>query len=192
MGPNDSPRSGMWPRYAASIKTLFRILFGFVWLFAGYFKFVPGFVGQFSVPTGDGQPALLQGWFNYWAGVVNPNPAPWVYLTGSLEILIGLALIFGFMRKLTYCGAALLAMFIWAVPEGFGGPYGGGTNTDIGTGFVYSMLCVSLLIINGAYGPSRYSLDYYIERYWPKWSIIAEVNFQQNPVPSRPPTGSTT
>ncbi|MCI4367179.1 MAG: DoxX family membrane protein, partial [Thermoplasmata archaeon] len=101
---------------------------------------MPGFVGQFSVPTGDGQPALLQGWFNYWAGVVNPNPAPWVYLTGSLEILIGLALIFGFMRKLTYCGAALLAMFIWAVPEGFGGPYGGGTNTDIGTGFVYSML----------------------------------------------------
>lgn len=169
-------KPGLWARYAVTIKTLFRILFGFVWLAAGYFKFVPGFVSNFSVPNGDGQPFWLQGWFNWWAGIVNPNPAPWVYLTGSFEILIGLALIFGFMRKLAYAGAGLLALFIWAVPEGFGGPYGGGTNTDIGTGFVYSMLALSLLIINGAYGPSRWSLDYHIERFWPKWALIAEVN----------------
>jgi uncharacterized membrane protein YphA (DoxX/SURF4 family) len=171
-----TPR-GLWARSAGTIKTLFRVLFGAVWLFAGYFKFVPGFAANFSVPDGSTQPVWLHGWFGWWAGIVNPNPAPWVYLVGSLEVLVGLALIFGFMRKIAYSGAGLLALFIWAVPEGFGGPYGGGTNTDIGTGFVYAMLSVSLLIINGAYGPSRFSLDYYIERYWPKWARIAEVQF---------------
>ena len=180
---------GAWRRLAGTTKTLFRILFGVVWIFAGYFKFAPGFVDQFSVPNGDGQPFWLQGWFNWWAGTVNPDPAPWVYLTGSIEILIGLALVFGFMRKLAYSGAAVLSLFIWAVPEGFGGPYGGGTNTDIGTGFVYSMLCLSLLIINGAYGPSRLSLDYYIEQYWPKWAIIAEVKMEPAEGARVPPAG---
>ena len=179
MEPKSLEPKGLWARYAGAIKTMFRMLFGVVWLIAGYFKFAPGFVGQFTVPGGDGQPFWLQGWFNWWANTVNPDPAPWVYLTGSLEILIGLALIFGFMRKLAYVGAAILAMFIWAVPEGFGGPYGGGDTTDIGTGFVYSMLALSLLIINGAYGPSRWSLDYYIEKYWPKWALIAEVKFDE-------------
>lgn len=168
---------GLWARYAGTIKTLFRVLFGAVWLLAGYFKFVPGFATNFSVSTSASQPVWLQGWFSWWAAIVNPNPVPWVYLVGSLEVLVGLALIFGFMRKIAYVGAAFLALFIWAVPEGFGGPYGGGTNTDIGTGFVYSMLAVSLLIINGAYGTSRFSLDYYIERYWPKWARLAEVKF---------------
>jgi uncharacterized membrane protein YphA (DoxX/SURF4 family) len=170
--------NGLWARYAGTIKTLFRVLFGFVWLIAGYLKFAPGFVDQFSV-SGDGQPGWLQGWFSFWATIVNGNVSFWVYLTGALEVAIGLALIFGFMRKIAYIGAALLSLFIWAVPEGFGGPYGDGATgtTDIGTGFVYAMLAVSLLIINGAYGRSRLSLDYYIEEYFPKWAWIAEVRF---------------
>ena len=183
-------QEGWWAGNATTIKTLFRVLFGVVWLFAGYFKFVPGFVAGFSVPDGTDQPVWLQGWFNWWASIVNPNPAPWVYLVGTIEVLIGLALLFGFLRKIAYVGAALLSLFIWAVPEGFGGPYGGGTNTDIGTGFVYSMLAVSLLIINGAYGPSRWSLDYYIEKVWPSWGILAEVNprtVSRSPTPSASP-----
>ncbi|MCI4350448.1 MAG: DoxX family protein [Thermoplasmata archaeon] len=186
---SETPKS-LWARYASSIKTLFRVLFGAVWLLAGYFKFVPGFAANFTVANGSTQPVWLQGWFGWWAGIVNPNPVPWVYLVGTLEVLIGLALIFGFMRKLAYVGAGLLALFIWAVPEGFGGPYGGGTNTDIGTGFVYSMLAVSLLIINGVYGPSRWSLDYYIERYWPKWAKLAEVNAKAV-TPNVPPAATS-
>ncbi|MCI4318622.1 MAG: DoxX family protein [Thermoplasmata archaeon] len=186
MEPEGGAGGGLWARNASTIKTLFRILFGVVWLFAGYFKFVPGFAANFSVPDGSNQPFWLAGWFHWWAGVVNPNPAPWVYLTGSLELLIGLALIFGFLRKIAYVGAALLALFIWAVPEGFGGPYGGGTNTDIGTGFVYSMLALSLLIINGAYGPSRWSLDYYIELRWPTWAKLAEVRVDRRGSASKP------
>jgi nitrite reductase (NO-forming) len=66
-------------------------------------------------------------------------------------------------------------LIIWSVPEGFGGPYGPGS-TDIGTGMVYAIVSFLLLVINAAFGPSRYSLDFIIERKWPRWKKIAEIN----------------
>ncbi|MCI4364487.1 MAG: DoxX family protein [Thermoplasmata archaeon] len=140
----------------------------------GSLKFAPGFVDAFSGKvSGAGQPAWLQGWFAFWSTQVNGNPAFWVYLTGSLELALGLALVFGFMRKAAYAGGALLSLFIWAVPEGFGGPYGPGS-TDIGTGAMYALLFLALILINATYGPSRWSLDYLIERRFPAWARIAE------------------
>ncbi|MCI4372193.1 MAG: DoxX family membrane protein [Thermoplasmata archaeon] len=165
---------GWWPRNAQVLKTLFRMLFGFIWVIDGSLKFAPGFVGAFAGSvSGDGQPAWLQGWFTFWANAVNGNTAFWVYLTGSLELALGLALLFGFMRKIAYVGGALLSLFIWAVPEGFGGPYGPGS-TDIGTGAMYSLLFLSLILINATYGPSKWSLDYQIEKRFPRWAAIAE------------------
>lgn len=164
-----------WPRNAQVLKTLFRVLFGAIWLIDGSLKFAAGFVDAFAGSiSGAGQPAWLQGWFTYWANAVNGDPAFWVYLVGSLELLLGLALIFGFVRKITYVCGALLSLFIWAVPEGFGGPYGPGS-TDIGTGAMYALLFVALMLINATYGPSRWSLDAVIERRWPGWARIAEL-----------------
>lgn len=102
------------------------------------------------------------------------NTAFWVYMTGSFEILVGLALIFGFMRKIAYTGGVLLSLLIWAVPEGFGGPHGP-SSADIGTGAVYAMVFLFLKIINAGYGPSKYSLDAVIERRCPGWSTVAEI-----------------
>jgi uncharacterized membrane protein YphA (DoxX/SURF4 family) len=165
---------GWWPRNAHVLKTLFRILFGAIWVIDGSLKFASGFVDAFAGSiSGDGQPAWLQGWFTFWSNAVNGDPAFWVYLVGSLEIALGLALIFGFMRKIAYVGGAILSLFIWAVPEGFGGPYGPGS-TDIGTGAMYALLFLSLILINATYGPSKWSLDHLIERRFPKWSYIAE------------------
>jgi uncharacterized membrane protein YphA (DoxX/SURF4 family) len=172
-----------WGRNAHLLKTAFRVAFGILWLIDGLFKFAPGFADQFSV-SGDGQPAWLQGWFNFWATQVANNPAFWVYLVGTFEISLGLALIFGFMRKIAYICGAVLSLFIWAVPEAFGGPYGpnqgmNGT-TDPGTGVVYAMVFLMLIVINSAYGPSRLSLDYAIEQRWRGWKLIAE--FAGDPV----------
>jgi uncharacterized membrane protein YphA (DoxX/SURF4 family) len=165
---------GWWPRNAHVTKTLFRILFGVVWLIDGALKFVPGFAAAFSGQiTGSGQPAWLQGWFSFWATQVNGNTAFWAYFVGSLEVALGLALIFGFMRKFAYIGGAILSLFIWAVPEGFGGPYGPGA-TDIGTGAMYAMLFLALILINATYGPSKWSLDHLIETRFPRWARIAE------------------
>ena len=176
---------GWWPRNAHVTKTVFRILFGVIWLIDGALKFVPGFAAAFSgAITGNGQPAWLQGWFSFWATQVNGNTVFWAYFVGSLEVALGLALIFGFMRKFAYVGGAILSLFIWAVPEGFGGPYGPGA-TDIGTGAMYAMLFLALILINATYGPSKWSLDHLIETRFPSWARIAEF--------TRPaPTGSAT
>jgi uncharacterized membrane protein YphA (DoxX/SURF4 family) len=100
-----------------------------------------------------------------------------VYTVGTFEILLGLGLIFGFMRKIAYSGGVILALLIWAVPEGFGGSYASGSGTtDIGTGIIYAIAFLGLIVISATYGPSRFSLDYYIERRFPGWARLAEFN----------------
>jgi len=178
---------GWWPRNAHVLKTLFRMLFGAIWVIDGSLKFQAGFVNAFSGEvSGSGQPAWLQGWFSFWATQVNGNTAFWVYLVGSLELALGLALLSGFMRKITYVGGALLSLFIWAVPEGFGGPYGP-SSTDIGTGAMYALLFVSLMLINATFGPSKWSLDYWIEKRFPRWAAIAEFQPTPRKVKETPP-----
>ncbi len=176
-------------RNTTVLKSLFRIILGAVWLIDGALKFAPGFVDQFNgMISGQGQPAWLQGWFTFWANATSGDPAFWVYMIGSLELLLGLALVFGFARKTAYLCGMLLSLFIWAVPEGFGGPYGP-ASTDIGTGAVYALLFAALIVINSAHGPSRWSVDYLVERRFPGWARIAE--FRRNGAPSSPaPSGS--
>ncbi len=60
------------------------------------------------------------------------------------------------------------------MPEGFGGPYGP-SSTDIGTGIIYAFVFLLLMVINATFGPSRWSLDYAIERRWAAWTRIAEI-----------------
>ncbi|MCI4340312.1 MAG: DoxX family protein [Thermoplasmata archaeon] len=163
-----------WARNAHQLKTVFRVLFGGLWLVDGAFKFAPGLVDDFpGMIVTDGQPAWLQPWFQFWATQAAQNPAFWVYTTGVLELAVGLALVFGLLRKIAYIGGAILSLFIWAVPEGFGGPYGAGS-TDPGGGIVYAMVFLMLIVINAAYGPSKWSLDFLIERRWPFWAKLAE------------------
>jgi uncharacterized membrane protein YphA (DoxX/SURF4 family) len=170
---------GWVARNAGSLKTLFRVVLGVVWLIDGALKFAPGFVGQFSgMITSDGQPGWLAGWFSFWANATSGNAAFWVYSTGVLEVGLGIGLVLGLLRKVAYIGGAILSLFIWAVPEGFGGPYGPGS-TDIGTGAVYALLFVALMVINASYGPSRWSVDYWIEKRFPAWARFAE--FRRGP-----------
>ncbi len=162
-------------RHREGLKAGLRILFGLIWIIDGAFKFQPGFIASGAwQPSPDGQPPWLQGWFTFWANTTSSNPTLWVDTTGILEILLGLALVFGFMRKIAYSGGILLSMLIWSVPEGFGGPYGP-SSTDIGTGAVYAMVFLFLMIVNAGYGPSQYSLDWLIESRWPRWKAVAEI-----------------
>ena len=156
------------------LKSFIRIILGIVWLIDGYLKFQPGLVDSFpDLIKSASQPAWLQPWFNFWYNVTIRNAAPFVYGIGILEVSLGMALVLGVLRKLAYIGGVLLSLLIWAVPEGFGGPYGLGS-TDIGTGIVYSFVFLSLIMINAMSGPSKYSLDYFIERRLPSWKRAAE------------------
>lgn len=159
------------------LKTGMRIIFGIVWAIDGLFKLKPGFVESFSSlvsNTGSGQPSWLSGWFSFWASTTSSNPALFVYTTAALELALAFCLITGFLRKIAYTGGLFLSLLIWAVPEGLGGPYGP-SSTDIGTGIIYAIVFVFLLLVNAAFGPSKYSLDYLIEKKWPGWKRIAEI-----------------
>ena len=163
-------------KHRSEIKSFMRVVFGGVWLIDGALKFQPGmteiFVSMIQ-QAGQGQPAWLMPWFNFWMSVVGQNPVFWVYLIGIGELLLGLALVFGFVRKITYISGAALSLVIWGVPEGFGGPYGP-SSTDIGTGIIYCFMFIALMLINAGYGTSKYSLDGIIEKKVKWWKRISE------------------
>jgi uncharacterized membrane protein YphA (DoxX/SURF4 family) len=155
------------------LRTTLRVILGVVLLIDGSLKFQPGFVAGFSVPS-QTSPAWLDPWFSFWSSQVSANTALWVYMTGAFELGLGLALFFGFLRKVAYSLGIVLMLLIWAVPESFGAPYGP-TSTDIGTGVVYAMLLLALLLFDAMLGPGRYSLDGAIVRRWPGWARVSEV-----------------
>jgi len=101
------------------------------------------------------QPSWLAGWFSFWTAITSSNSAFYVYSTGLLEVALALCLIFGFMHRLS-------------------GPYGP-SSSDIGTGIVYALVSLMLLLINATFGPSRHSLDFLIEKKWSRWKKIAEI-----------------
>lgn len=177
-------------RHVAELKSSMRIVFGIVWAVDGLLKFEPGVsdsLASMIADAGQGQPTWLQPWFTFWSQTVSANPAFFTTAIGLLELALAITLIFGLLRKIAYTGGFFLSLVIWSVPEGFGGPYGPGS-TDIGTGVIYAFVFLFLMILNATFGPSRWSLDYLIERRWPGWRRIAE--FRGEPVPSRVPTQS--
>jgi nitrite reductase (NO-forming) len=164
-------------RNLSSLKTVVRIIFGVFWAIDGALKFYPGFVNTFPNLIKDaalGQPSWLAGWFSFWASTTSMNPAFYVYSSRLLEVALAFCLIFGLMRKLSYTVSLFLSLVIWSVPEGFGGPYGP-SSSDIGTGIVYALVSLMLLLINATFGPSRHSLDFFIEKKWPWWKKVAEI-----------------
>ncbi|MDE1846695.1 MAG: DoxX family protein, partial [Candidatus Micrarchaeota archaeon] len=142
-----------------------------------FFKFQPAFSAQFTdliAGGASGQPGWLSGWFAFWSAVTASNPAAFAHLIAILEGLLALSLILGVARKIGYGGGFIFSLLIWAVPEGFGGPYGP-SSTDIGTGAIYAFVFIFLAIISSLYGPNRYTLDYLLEGKLPWWKSVAEI-----------------
>jgi nitrite reductase (NO-forming) len=164
-------------RNAPTLNVVLRVVFGLFWLIDGALKFQPGFVDAFPdmiAGAAAGQPSWLGGWFSFWASATSSSPALAVYSTGALELAIGVCFVVGLLQKIAYTASFFLSLVIWSVPEGFGGPYGPGS-TDVGTGAVYALASVMFLVAMAAFGPSRLSLDFVIERKWPRWKRLAEI-----------------
>jgi len=177
MGGEENDRN-WWARNAGGLKTAFRLTLGIVWLFDGVFKFTSGYTGNFlgDVQTSQSNaPGWLSGWYSFWVTQATNQGTLIVYTVGALELALGIALVLGLLRKVAYLGGVVLSLLIWAVPEGFGGPYGAGSGaTDLGTGIIYAIAFFGLIVINSTYGPSRWSLDNLIERRFPRWASLAE------------------
>jgi thiosulfate dehydrogenase [quinone] large subunit len=154
---------------------ILRIIFGLIWGIDAAFKWEPAFRSGFLDQirgAADGQPNWLHGWFHFWAQFLSHNPHLFAVLVAISETLIALTLIFGVARRITYLLATLFSLLIWSVAEGFGGPYSA-TSTDIGTGIIYAIVFLSLYGLERLAVRSSWSIDNYLVKQIPWWSIIA-------------------
>lgn len=155
---------------------ILRIIFGLMWAVDAAFKwnatFTDGFLDQIKTAA-SGQPAWLHGWFDFWVNLTSSNTHFYATTTAVVETLIALALIFGFLRQITYLAAAIYSLLIWSVPEGFGGPYSA-TSTDIGVGIVYAVVFFSLYGLERMAHPGKWALDTYITKQLPWWAFFAD------------------
>ncbi|HET9174310.1 MAG TPA: DoxX family membrane protein [Candidatus Saccharimonadales bacterium] len=162
------------PRLAKHVAVL-RIVFGLMWAINASFKwqsaFRNGFLDQIK-SAADGQPSWLQGWFHFWIQLLSHNPSLFALFVTIVETLIAAALIFGFARRTAYLAAAFFSLMIWAIPEGFGGPYSA-TSTDIGTGIIYAIVFFSLYGLDRMAKPSAWTFDAYIVKRIPWWAVVA-------------------
>jgi uncharacterized membrane protein YphA (DoxX/SURF4 family) len=141
-----------------------RIGFGIIWLIDAAFKFEPAFyrgiLGTIKSADG-GEPAWLNPWFHAWYRIIGSNPHFFAVLLIIIESLIALSLLLGIARRITYLGGALLSFLIWAIGEGFGGPYVAGS-TDIGAGIIYVFVFLLLYAVDSSFAPA-WSIEPYIK-----------------------------
>lgn len=127
---------------------LLRIAFGIVFAIDAWFKWQPafftGFLGYFG-ETLQGQSPLVADWINLWILIVGTHPYFFALVVALAETLIAIGLLFGLLTRVAIAGGAFLMLLIWAVPEGFGGPYIAGS-TDIGVGVIYALVFAALWI----------------------------------------------
>jgi uncharacterized membrane protein YphA (DoxX/SURF4 family) len=154
-----------------------RIAFGLIWLADAGVKmnhvFVRDFLSDFTEGAA-GQPGWLHWWFDFWTDFIKTSPHTFAYITIVLETLFGLALVFGFARRATYLLGFIFSIAIWAIPEGFGGPYSM-SSTDISQGIVYALVFAALYGLDSASKlRPAWTVDNSIERRFSWWRPIAE------------------
>lgn len=136
-----------------------RVVFGLIWAVAAWLKWQPAFQQAFLAQinqASDGQPPTIQAWIAFWSHLISLNPLLFARLEASTETALAILLILGLFSNLSYVVGILLTLGIWAIPEGFGGPYQPGQTTDIGTALPYALLFGMLLVVSaGRY----YALD---------------------------------
>ena len=166
----------VWRRGVKFTKVV-ALIFGALWAIDGFYKFQNGlylYLPARILQDAAGHPAFLNGWYSWWYSFVSANTMFAAYGTGVLELLIAFSLILGFARKIAYFGGIVLAMIIWSVVEGFGGPYGVGSVT-VGQSNIYALGMLFLIVFNSTYGSNPYTLDWFIEKRFKWWAKVAEI-----------------
>lgn len=168
------PKAKQKPNLSKHVAAL-RISFGVLWVVDAFLKWQPAFKNGFAdaiTSAGQGQPSWLQPWFHFWNHLLTGRPQVFALLTAIIESLIALALLLGLARRVSYLLAAVFSLLVWAVPEGFGGPYSSGS-TDVGAGIVYAVALLSLYGLDRLAQKASWSVDGYIARHIPWWAVVA-------------------
>jgi uncharacterized membrane protein YphA (DoxX/SURF4 family) len=157
--------------------TALRLAFGVVWAINAVLKWLPGYRSSYLSQlkaTAQGQPAFLHGWFHFWITLQSGAPSVWADLTGVTETALALVLLLGVARRPGYLVGAGYMLLVWAVGEGFGGPYVSGS-TDIGAGVIYTLLFLTLLTFSAPALRERLSLDRLLVARHPGWRRVADL-----------------
>lgn len=165
-----------WGSHSYGLSVSLRVAFGLVWIIDGTMKFVwlqPSDVVNLVQTAGQGQPSWLAPWYNFWVSTISSNASFMLYGVGLWELILGVTLVFGLMRKLSYLSGILLSLLIYGIDEGFGGPYGPGS-TDIGAAIIYVFVYVTLIALESTAASNRLTLDSVIEKRSKVWRRIAE------------------
>lgn len=131
--------------------TIFRVLFGVVWLVDAFFKWQPGFRAGFVMMLqglASGEPGIFHAWLQFWSFAATNTGPLLPTLVAVSETALGLALITGVVRRAVYVLGALYALFVWAVGESFGGPYALGATTDVGAAIIYAFVFAALFLLD--------------------------------------------
>jgi thiosulfate dehydrogenase (quinone) large subunit len=164
---------------------LVRLGFGLVWGIDATLKWLPGFRDNYLMmirASGQGQPSWLVPFFHFWASAIQPDPGLFAVLTALAETGICLSLLLGIAQRAGFIFGAVFGVLIWAVGEGFGGPYVSGA-TDIGCAIMYSVLFAALLLaVPRATRATAPSLD---SRMIARWPALAPLTFIQRRQPGR-------
>ena len=147
-----------------------RLGFGLIWGIDATLKWLPGFRDSYLMmirASAQGQPSWLLPFFHFWARAVAPDPGLFATLTALGETAVCLSLLLGIAQRAGFILGTALGLLIWAVGEGFGGPYVSGA-TDIGCAIMYSALFAALLLaVPRATRACAPSLDSAIVARWP-------------------------
>jgi hypothetical protein len=72
------------------------------------------------------------------------------------------------LRKTAYLAGIMLSLMIWAIEEGFGGPYGPGS-ADIAAAIMYAFVLIAIIIVERVAKYVKYILDALMERKVNDW-----------------------
>lgn len=145
-------------RSPGNAAALLRVLFGVVWLADAFFKWQPGFRDGFAATLqgmSRAQPPIVKPWFQLWASIAAGTGHLLPDLAALTETALAIALMVGVVRRPLYVVGAVYALFVWAVGEGFGGPYVLGTSTDVGAALIYAFVFAGLFISERRSEPAR-------------------------------------
>ena len=174
------PRSVARRRASPMVSTAagMRIAFGIVLAIDAVLKWLPGFrstyVSQLK-QAAQGQPAFLHGWFHLWISLSEKVPNLFVDLAAVTETALAAVLLLGIARRVGYLGGAAYMLMVWAVGEGFGGPYSSGA-TDIGTGISYTLVFLTLYFHAVPARDDPLSLDRRLVGRFRWWRLLAETH----------------
>jgi len=156
-----------------------RLGFGLIWGIDATLKWLPGFRDNYLAmirTSAQGQPSWLLPFFHFWARTVQPAPSLFATLTALAETATCLCLLLGIAQRAGFIFGMIFGLLIWAVGEGFGGPYTSGA-TDIGSAIMYSVLFAALLVaVPRAIRAAAPSLD---SRIVARWPALAPLTFDQ-------------